>query len=124
MDLYREKEREMLNNSPCFRTFSIGSSSEYYRLTVGGYSGNASDSLVATHNGQKFTTKDRDNDLHGSVNCAEYFSAPWWHRNCHSSSLNGLYGTRSESGIVWNDGTNGNRNMYTSFTEMKFRKMQ
>lgn len=65
-----------------------------------------------------------DNDVHSSVSCAVYFSAPWWHRSCHESSLNGLYGRQSESGIVWNDGTNGGANMYMSFTEMKFRKRQ
>ena len=42
-------------------SFSVGNSASKYVLNVGGYSGNAGDSL-SEHNGRKFTTKDQDND--------------------------------------------------------------
>eukprot|EP00105_Crassostrea_gigas_P041969 XP_019926117.1 PREDICTED: ryncolin-1-like [Crassostrea gigas] len=44
-----------------YSTFSVGSESQKYKLTVGGYSGTAGNSLVY-HNGMKFTTRDQDND--------------------------------------------------------------
>lgn len=61
----------------------------WYNLTVGGYSGNASDAL-AYHNGKKFFTRDNDNDY----NCAQNFLGAWWYDNCFTSSLNGIYSSR------------------------------
>ncbi|VDI67628.1 Hypothetical predicted protein, partial [Mytilus galloprovincialis] len=83
-------------------TFSVGDASTNYRLTVSGYSGNAGDSLEC-HNGQAFTTKDRDNDS-GTNNCGIYRQGAWWYKNCGYSSLNGLYiegGKTSFKGISW-----------------------
>ena len=45
-----------------YTTFSVGSSTTEYTLTVGGYSGTAGDNLVG-HNGRKFSTRDNDNDI-------------------------------------------------------------
>ena len=105
-----------------YSTFNIRDSTTNYTITVGGYSGDAGDSL-AYHNGRKFTTKDRDNDLNG-VNCAVVYSGAWWYKSCHSSNLNGLYlGGPHESyanGIEWYLF----RGFYYSlkFTEMKLQK--
>ena len=44
-----------------YSTFNVGDSDTKYKLLVGGYTGDAGDNLKA-HNGQKFTTKDQDND--------------------------------------------------------------
>ena len=45
---------------------------------------------MAFQNGQKFTTKDKDNDG-WSKNCAEDFKGAWWYGACHNSNLNGAY---------------------------------
>ena len=45
-----------------------------YRLHIGGYSGNAGDSMnYHNHNGMKFSTRDRDNDK-SSGNCAQAYN--------------------------------------------------
>ena len=72
-----------------YSTFEILSESDGYKLKVGGFSGDAGDSL-SYHNGLMFSTKDHDQDLAGK-NCAEYYSGAWWYNLCHHSNLNGLY---------------------------------
>ena len=79
-----------------YSTFNIGDSTTDYTITVGGYSGNAEDSMTSSGfgyvNGMKFSTKDRDNDVHlGIFNCAVTYNGAWWYNSCHYSNLNGLY---------------------------------
>ncbi|VDI62668.1 Hypothetical predicted protein [Mytilus galloprovincialis] len=86
-----------------YKKFSVGSESSSYVLSVSGYSGDAGDSL--THqNGQKFSTKDKDNDKWDKA-CAVVFKGAWWHNKCHYSNLNGLYlGGKHDSfanGVNW-----------------------
>ena len=56
-----------------YATFRVLNSSINYTLNVAGYSENAGDSLTY-HNGQPFSTKDRDNNC----NCAVTYSGAWW----------------------------------------------
>ena len=72
-----------------YSTFNIGDSTTDYPITVEEYSGDAGDAFER-HSGQKFTSKDRDNDQK-SGNCAVQFSGAWWYNDCHFSNLNGLY---------------------------------
>lgn len=61
------------------------------------------------HNGQAFTTKDRDNDKWKSVkhknNCGIYRQSAWWHGDgCGYSNLTGTYikgGQNSHNGMFW-----------------------
>ena len=97
-----------------YSRFSIGPASEGYKLEVGGYSGNAGDSLEY-HNGRTFKTKDHDNN-----NCSGNFKGGWWYNNCHHANLNGVYNGTLQSGVIWR-GWKGP--MYSlRFVEMKFRE--
>ena len=67
-----------------YNQFSVGSASEEYPLTVGGYSGVEKDLFgaeVEPHDGMKFSTLDNDNDKHSS-NCAVRYKSGWWHNSC------------------------------------------
>lgn len=86
-----------------YETFVVDSFSTNYRLTVGGYSGNAGDAL-SFHDQQAFSTKDHENDVHPveSHNCAVSYRGAWWFKDCHQSHLNARYGNFSKGyGIDW-----------------------
>ena len=58
---------------------SVGSASEEYPLTVGGFTGVGTDWLndkSKLHNGLKFTTPNKDNDKTGG-NCAVAYKSGW-----------------------------------------------
>lgn len=85
-----------------YKTFFVGDIQSKFALQVGGYSGNAGNSLDTTaHNGQPFSTLDRDS----SSDCPKRFKGAWWYKNCHHSNLNGLYLNGSHKsfadGIDW-----------------------
>ena len=83
--------------------FSVGNPSTNYKLSVGGYSGIAGDSLTAHHNGMQFSTHDSDNDMN-SGDCALSYQGAWWYNACYHSNLNGQYlsGASDNRGIKWN----------------------
>jgi len=87
-----------------YKSFLIDNEKQKYKLQVNGFSGDVGDSLT-THNGQKFSTYDADNDLAGS-NCATTYRGAWWYTKCHHSNLNGEYRWVGETvpyarGVVW-----------------------
>ncbi|KXJ14090.1 Ryncolin-2, partial [Exaiptasia diaphana] len=102
-----------------YGSFSVGDESDKYRLSVGGYSGTAGDSM-AFHNNRAFTTKDRDNDGTGG-NCAVMRTGAWWYYHCANSNLNGKYlGNVVElGGLEWYDYKTNYQSFKTS--EMKLR---
>ena len=69
-----------------YNQFSVGSASEKYPLTVGGFTGVGSDQF-AYINGMKFTTPDNDNDQSGG-NCAANYKNGWWYNNCYHININ------------------------------------
>ena len=105
-----------------YTTFTVGNSASKYILTVSGYSGTAGDDL-AYHNGQRFSTRDQENDAAG-YNCAQTYKGGWWYNACHNSNLNGLYHGRSQSsiadGVIWF--TLSGNDYSLKFTEMKLRQ--
>ena len=110
-----------------YRYFSVGNPSTNYKLSVGGYSGTAGDSLdfgsTRHHNGMEFTTRDRDNDRHGSGNCAVDWQGAWWYDNCLASSLNGQYrsGANDPRGVTWRTFYTGAVYYSVKWSEMKLR---
>jgi len=85
--------------------FGVASEKFKYRLTLSGYSGNATDSF-GKHNGYFFSTVDNDND--GSDgSCAKTYKTGWWFNNCHEVNLNGMHkskfdiSSKTETAINW-----------------------
>ena len=71
-----------------YNNFSVGSASEEYPLTTGGFTGVGSDWFAARpQNGMKFSTTDNDNDK-TDANCAASFKSGWWYNNCHHININ------------------------------------
>ncbi|CAI9611542.1 unnamed protein product, partial [Staurois parvus] len=83
-----------------YRNFRVGTSKDRYKLTIGDYSGTAGDAL-GYHNGWKFTTWDKDNDI-ALTNCALSHRGAFWYKNCHLANPNGQYGDNNHSmGVNW-----------------------
>ena len=106
-----------------YSTFNVGDSASNYALTVAGYRGTTGDSLTI-HSNQKFSTRDRDNDM-SPVSCAQYYEGAWWYHECHDSNLNGLYlsGPQSSNanGVNWRTFRG---NQYSlKISEMKLRRV-
>ncbi|KFM70831.1 Techylectin-5A, partial [Stegodyphus mimosarum] len=70
--------------------FWIDNESQRYQLHVYDYSGDAGDAFSRAHDGQLFSTMDRDHD-NSTENCAEKHKGGWWYAACHTANLNGLY---------------------------------
>ena len=71
-----------------YNQFSVGSASEEYPLTAGGFTGVGTD-WFASHplNGMKFSTADNDNDKNGG-NCAAANKNGWWFNSCNYININ------------------------------------
>ena len=73
-----------------YNQFSVGSASEEYPLTVGGFTGLGNHLLnhqSYLHNGMKFSTTDNDNNRWSGNHAADYNSG-WWYDNCHTLNIN------------------------------------
>ncbi|XP_065901505.1 ryncolin-4-like [Dysidea avara] len=74
-----------------YNQFKVGSASEEYKLTVGGYIGGDGDYFTAGNeppNGRMFTTLDNDNDVWNERNCADYYKSGWWFYSCFDINPN------------------------------------
>ena len=67
-----------------YQHFSVGSASENYPLSIGGYIGVAGNQY---HTRMKFSTPDNDDDI-SSINCAAKHKTGWWYSNCYSTNPN------------------------------------
>ena len=104
-----------------YRQFRVASEAEGYRLFVADYTGDAGDSL-RRHSGQKFSTKDRDQDKSSIGHCAQALKGGWWFDACYDSNLNGPYLSGQQvkyGGVIWHH-WRGDRYSLKE-TEMKIR---
>ncbi|XP_038052371.1 ficolin-1-like [Patiria miniata] len=81
-------------------------SGQDYRLSFDSYNANSTArNSLANHNHQPFSTKDKDNDSHNNLNCAEDEKGAWWYIWCSDSNLNGIYFYAPShinfQGIIW-----------------------
>ena len=83
--------------------FHVGDEQHYYTMTHGNYTNDHGRCFPPS--GTKFSTIDRDNDVHAESSCATSYSGAWWYTNCHCSNINGLYLRGSHEsyadGIEW-----------------------
>jgi len=81
------------------------------------------DSLLISHVGHKFSTRDQDNDVNDAGSCAVLYKGAWWYSKCHASNLNGLYlggnHTSYADGVEWREWTGLHYSL--RFTEMKIK---
>lgn len=77
-----------------YSKFGVGDSVSKYKLSVGGYKGDAGDDFTS-HNGMKFSASDQDNDLNAGTNCSGTYG-PGWNRNCCGACILNRY-----NGIIW-----------------------
>ena len=83
-----------------YNTFRVADEADGYRLTIGGYCGDAGDSMTDHNNGQMFSTKDRDNDMWDN-HCAQVRQGGWWYRFCGDANLNGVYYYDNDNVRAW-----------------------
>ncbi|XP_060703058.1 angiopoietin-related protein 3-like [Hemiscyllium ocellatum] len=89
-------------------TFKISGKDSDYSLIIGQVLTGDLSSALSDCKEIPFSTKDRDNDLHTDINCAEQHSGGWWFSACGESNLNGKYlrskinrRTDRKKGIFW-----------------------
>ncbi|KAF7707553.1 probable serine/threonine-protein kinase DDB_G0282963 isoform X1 [Silurus meridionalis] len=112
--------------------FHVANESQYYRLTIEGYSGTAGDAMLYSkkfnHNQKNFTTPDRDNDQYTSGNCGAYYSSGWWFDACMAANLNGkYYETRYKgvrNGIFWGTWHNISTESYPTNERQSFKTVR
>ena len=101
-----------------YSSFSVGSLSESFALSISGYSGTAGDSMTG-HNGAGFATEDGGT---GKRSCVKSYKGPWWHEVCYYSNLNGMYfdsETSNSQSLNWYHWKNSHLSLKGS--EMKIR---
>ncbi|XP_045924587.1 microfibril-associated glycoprotein 4-like [Micropterus dolomieu] len=88
-----------------YSSFSVGPESDGYRLKLGSFIKGAAGDSLSIHNGQKFTTTDKDQDTHVS-NCARICFGGFWYEGCFAANPNGIYTWGSSprlAGIHWSN---------------------
>lgn len=106
-----------------YSSFRLENEADSYRLRLGPYTGTigGATSGLTHHNNQRFSTFDRDNDVHASQHCAVERHGAWWYSNCIRSNLNGRWNEKAYTGICWHNGAVW---LYPVATEMKIRRVQ
>ncbi|XP_034292114.1 ficolin-1-like isoform X1 [Pantherophis guttatus] len=105
-----------------YGSFRVAAESDWYRLTLGNFTGGSAGDSLSNHNNMPFSTRERKPDTL-KFNCAEMYKGAWWYNECHYSNLNGKYWLGQHDsyadGINWRTGK-GYKYSYKR-TEMKIR---
>ncbi|XP_053551072.1 microfibril-associated glycoprotein 4 [Bombina bombina] len=108
MEDFENEKRFVTYGTFYISPLAISPEEDGYRLHISGFkegdelkpTGNG----LATQNGMKFSTYDRDGDIY-HANCALIFKGASWYSNCHSANLNGKYlkgeTTEYATGMTW-----------------------
>ncbi|XP_066516687.1 microfibril-associated glycoprotein 4-like [Hoplias malabaricus] len=88
-----------------YTSFFIDSETYRYKLHISGFINGGAGNSVETHNGQKFSTFNKDQYTGGC--CAKNHLGAFWSCSCHHANPNGVYlcgngGTHYAIGNVWN----------------------
>ena len=89
MDLYMEMYPVGSNTkySIVYGGFSVGDESTNYTLSLGPKKWGNLEDYSSIHNGQMFSTADRDNDVDPFLNCASRYLGGWWMQSCYKFCL-------------------------------------
>ncbi|KAL4218231.1 Fibrinogen C domain-containing protein 1 [Mactra antiquata] len=89
-----------------YKVFTVHGGVTKYKMNVDsfGYNGSVKE-LFSYHDNMMFSTYDRDNDVHATLNCADnHGGGGWWFRNCHRfGAFNAAYGRQTGRGISYHD---------------------
>ncbi|XP_070812035.1 ficolin-1-like [Pituophis catenifer annectens] len=105
-----------------YASFQVAAESQWYRLTLGAFTGGPAGDSLSQHNNMTFSTQDKRQDPK-KFNCAEKYKGAWWYHECHHSNLNAKYWMGEHKsrgvGINWASG----KGPYYSYkrSEMKIR---
>uniref|UniRef100_A0A672ZNF6 Microfibril associated protein 4 n=1 Tax=Sphaeramia orbicularis TaxID=375764 RepID=A0A672ZNF6_9TELE len=88
-----------------YSQFSVGTECQGYKLSVSGFTNGGAGDALSRHNGRKFSTFDKDQDLY-TKNCAKRYLGAFWYEKCHNANPNGVYrwgadGTIYAVGVEW-----------------------
>ncbi|KAK9530952.1 hypothetical protein VZT92_012424 [Zoarces viviparus] len=109
-----------------YSSFAIDPESYGYTLHVSGFSdGGAGDSL-SYHNGQQFSTFDKDQEV-SLLNCAKKYLGAFWYNNCYYANPNGVYRWGADDtvpyvGVEWHHWKGNNYSLKA--ISMKIRPVQ
>ncbi|XP_019906403.2 microfibril-associated glycoprotein 4 [Esox lucius] len=73
-----------------YSSFYIDPEHEGYKLHFSGFKDGGAGKSMDIHNGQRFSTFDKDQDS-STANCAQTYLGGWWYEECHSVNPNGEY---------------------------------
>jgi len=98
--------------------FYLESADNYYKLHLGGFSGDCGGDCMQNHNLMNFSTFDSDHDNVNGTNCAVMWGGGWWYDTCTEwANLNGLY----YSSFIWS-GLPGSA-QYLNVTRMMIKRV-
>ncbi|TRY86128.1 hypothetical protein DNTS_030203 [Danionella cerebrum] len=88
-----------------YSSFSVECECSGYKLQVSGFTDGGAGDSFSPHNGQKFSTFDKDQDTYDK-NCAKEFLGAFWYSACHNTNPNGVYlwgedPTHHAIGVSW-----------------------